>query len=178
MRKKVFASLLLVLLLTIVAGLSIVSAQTTSGAIRGTVYKDLDADGVCVGTGERVQSGIPVEFVSADGSTLVLNSGDDGTYGLVAAGLGTWQVTVKPGTGWMVTSEQIRQVTISTTNPEANNVDFCVAQVTASTETTGAVVLPASGAFVSPFFLIVGVTGLVFLAAGAVLLLKSRRATV
>ncbi len=176
MRKKVIISLLFVLLLTMVVGLSIVSAQT-SGAIRGTVYKDLDADGVCVGTGDPAQSGIPVEFVSADGNALVLNSGDDGTYGLVAAGLGTWQVTVKPGTGWIVTSELTRQVTISTTNPEANNADFCVAQVTAGTETAGAVVLPASGAIISPFLLIVGVTGLVFLAAGAVLLLKGRRAT-
>ena len=177
MRKKVMISLLVVLLLTMVAGLSIVSAQTTNGAIRGTVYNDLDANGVCVGTGEPVQSGIPVEFVSADGSTLVLNSGDDGTYGLVAVGLGTWQVTVKPGTGWIVTSEQTRQVTISTNNPEANNADFCVAQVTASTESTGAVVLPASGSIISPSLLIIGVTGLVFLAVGAVLLLKGRRAT-
>jgi hypothetical protein len=176
MRQKVFVSLLLVLLIIMVSSLSIASAQT-SGAIRGTVYKDLDANGVCVGTGDPVQSGIPVEFVSADGNALVLNSGDDGSYGLVAAGLGTWQVTVKPGTGWMVTSEQTRQVTISTTNPAANNVDFCVAQVTASTETAGAVVLPASGALISPSLLIVGVTGLVFLAAGAVLLLKGRRAT-
>lgn len=176
MRKKLFISLLVVLLFTMVAGLSIVSAQTTSGAIRGTVYKDLDANGVCVGTGEPVQSGIPVEFVSADGNALVLDSGDDGTYGLVAAGLGTWRVTVKPGSGWLVTSEQTRQVTIGTDNPEANNVDFCVAQVTASTETAGAVVLPASGASISPFLLIVAVTGLVFLTTGAVLLLKGHRA--
>lgn len=177
MRQKVIVSLLVVLLLTMVASLSIVFAQTTSGVIRGTVNKDLDANGVCVGTGEPGQSGIPVELVTADGSTLVLNTGDDGTYGLVAAGLGTWQVTVKPATGWHVTSDQTRQVTISTNNPEANNVDFCVAQVTASTEASGAAVLPASGALISPFLLIVGVTGLVFLAAGAVLLLKGRRAT-
>ena len=176
MRRKIFLSLLAVLLLTLVATISLVSAQST-GAIRGTVYNDLDANGVCVGTGEPGQSGIPIDFVIPDGSTtLVLTSGDDGTYGLVAAGYGTWQVTVKPGTGWLVTSEQTRQVTIGTNNPEANNIDFCVVQVTEGTETNGAATLPASGAFISPTLLIVGLAGLIFLAAGALLVLKGRRA--
>ena len=68
MRQKVLASLLLVLLLSMIGGLSIASAQT-SGAIRGTVYKDLDANGVCVATGEPVQADIAIEFVSDDGTS-------------------------------------------------------------------------------------------------------------
>lgn len=97
------------------------------GSIRGTVYEDKNNDGKCVGQNEPILSGIIIEFMSQDGqNTVFLESGSDGSYGLVAAGYGPWKVTAKPPAGYTISSAASQTVTISAEQPVALNVDFCV----------------------------------------------------
>jgi hypothetical protein len=174
MLRKVLIIFVVVLLLVVAT--TIVYGQTSSGTIAGTVYHDQNADGVCVGTGEPGLAGVPIDFVSDDGFTISLQSGTDGTYGLVAVGFGRWRVTARPGTGFTVTSQQTIEVILSAEQSVASAVDFCVAQGTVSTGGGGAVVLPESGAAVSPSLVAVGVFGVLFLALGSMLVYRGRRA--
>jgi hypothetical protein len=143
------------------------------GSIRGTVYEDLNADGRCVGTGEPALAGVTIQFVSNDGNaTVYLYSGDNGTYGLVAAGLGTWTVTAQPPAGHVVTSKNPLQVFLG---PEEDQqlvlgVDFCVYKGTTIVVppifippgvVAPPVFLPESGARVAP-----AVGGIMLLGAG------------
>ena len=99
------------------------------GSIRGKVYEDRNGDGVCSGTEDPAAVGIPIEFTSSDGQhTLYLQSGDDGTFGLVAAGLGTWTVTIRPPENFVATSNPVRQVTLTVEQRLITGVDFCVRQ--------------------------------------------------
>ncbi len=173
MLRKVLVIFMVVLLLVVAT--TIVYGQS-SGTIAGTVYHDQNADGVCVGTGEPGLTGVPVDFVSDDGFTISLQSGSDGTYGLVAVGFGRWRVSARPGSGFTVTSQQTIEVILSAEQPVASGADFCVAQGTVSTGGGGAVVLPESGAAVSPSLVAVGVFGVLFLALGSMLVYRGRRA--
>ncbi|GMQ77515.1 MAG: hypothetical protein BMS9Abin02_0003 [Anaerolineae bacterium] len=187
--KKVTLSFLIVIILiftlSTVASASYDSNQSSSstatlmfqtevrGSIRGTVYEDRNADGVCVGTGEPALGGINVQFVSDDGgSTVHLQSGPDGTYGLVAVGLGTWTVTAIPLTGFSVSSENPQVVFISAEQPDATGVDFCI--VKGSGSGGGSVVLPESGASIAPPLLIAALTGVSLVAAGAAFEIRRR----
>lgn len=102
--------------------------QQYNGSIRGTVYLDQNGDGVCVGTGEPTHPGVPIEFVSNDGNwTTYLQTGDDGTYGLVAAAYGTWQVSARPNANdFAVTSTPTLSVFISESEPTSLGNDFCI----------------------------------------------------
>ncbi|UCG26040.1 MAG: hypothetical protein JSW55_08670, partial [Chloroflexota bacterium] len=60
MRKRVWLTVLLVVLLLAI-GATAVQAQTVKGAIRGTVYHDTNADGVC-GDGDPTLASIPIDF--------------------------------------------------------------------------------------------------------------------
>lgn len=121
------------------------SGAPTHGTIQGGVYKDVNGDGVCVGSGvagEEPVANIDVEFVSSDEKTVItLYTGPDGRYGLVAAGFSYWGVTTKPGPDWIVTSEKTLYVPIYEDTLVATDVNFCIQQ--ARTVTT---FLPASGA--------------------------------
>lgn len=172
MWRKVLNISIVVLLL--VAATSVVYGQATSGTIRGTVYHDQNSDGVCVGTAEPGLAGVPITFVSDDGSTLSLLSGTDGSYGLVAVGFGRWRVSAAPGTGFIVTSQQTIEVSVSAEQPVAEGVDFCVTQGTTPTG-GGGTVLPESGAAISPTLAVVGVFGVLFLALGSYLVHRGRR---
>jgi hypothetical protein len=176
MWRKISLSLLVIGLLLIISPALSVSAQTNTGSIGGIVYNDLNGDGFCVGTGEPGQSGVPVEFIyTGSGTTLPLMTGVDGSYGIVSITLGTWQVTVKPGTGWRVTSQQTRQVTLTDTQPTVSGVDFCITQVPASGGGTSPPVLPESGADVAPALIAAAAVGAFLLMLGAGLILNSRR---
>lgn len=174
---KVWLRLALALLLSLILGVALVQAQAANGAIRGTVYEDIDANGVCIGTGEPGLANIPVEFMSDGGTVIVLQSGQDGTYGMVGVGNGTWQVTVKPGTGFLVTSQQSYSITVSDEVKTTAGVDFCVARVTDSTGDDGAL-LPESGASLPPALLVTAAVGAALIWAGVFALgigLKLRR---
>ena len=154
------------------------SGTGNRGSIRGTVYEDRNADGKCVGTGEPGLPGVTIEFVSTDGEAVVyLGSGDDGTYGLVAAGLGTWTVTAKAPEGWTVTSQNPIEAFLDTDRNLLLGVDFCVVRVTAiaGDGVTGVVVLPESGAAASPALIAALISGSSLMVAGAGLEWRRRR---
>ncbi len=183
MWRKIFLCLLALLVLALVAPIAVANAQGSNGSIRGTVYNDLNEDGFCVGTGEPGQPGVPVEFVNqAGGFTIPLMTGQDGSFGVVAIALGTWQVTVKPPSGWRVTSLQTINVTLTDTQPVAGGVDFCIAEGTGTdggtSGGTGGTTLPESGAAVSPSLLIAGVIGAMMLVVGAGFVLHSRKSSI
>ena len=141
MSKKLSIGLVLALLLTLMA--TAVQAQS-GGSIRGSVREDTNGDGKCTDGAAIV--GMTVEFKSthAEMVTVYLQSGDDGTYGLVAAGLGNWEVTAKPNSDYRITSEKTIPVFIDENQNLALGIDFC-AQKTSGTSSSGTTVLPQSG---------------------------------
>ncbi len=140
-----------------------------TGSIRGAVYRDANNDGLCVGTGESGLAGVPIRF--SNGATqLYLQSGGDGTFGLVASGLGTWTVAAEPSADQgVVTSAQSHSVTLTEEDDVATGVNFCV-----GTARAGSVVLPQSGAPARPWVWIAAAVGLLFVVAGLVMLLRQR----
>jgi len=116
----------------------------THGTIQGLVYRDVNGDGVCVGSGidgEEPMPNIDIEFVSSDEQTVItLYTGPDGRYGLAAAGFSYWSVTAKPSPEWIVTSEKTLYVPIYEDSRSATGVNFCIQPL--QTVTT---FLPASG---------------------------------
>jgi hypothetical protein len=189
---KIILALLVALAGILTAGAQVLRAQDDTGAISGTVFRDINGNGQCTNEDEPTVSGIALQLVNRDDNTIVnLTSGAGGFYELVNASLGTWQVTVNPGAGWRVTSPQTRQVLISENEPDVEEVDFCIVQDTAATATTTATatpappststptpsqpVLPESGAPVAPGLLLAGGAGLLFLFAGAILFAYTRR---
>ena len=132
MNKILRTALLITLLLSI--SVTLVYAQTSEprGEVHGVVYEDVNGDGVCVNTGvngEDPVANIDLEFVSSDEATVVpLYTGDDGSYGLVAAGLSVWRVTVKPDPSiWTVTSENPLYATVAEdTGLVQTDINFCI----------------------------------------------------
>ncbi len=178
MRKRIWFTVLLVLLVLAI-GATAVQAQT-NGAIRGTLYQDANADGIC-GAGDPTISGVPVDFTPDGGQTITLVSGSDGTYGLASVTLGTWRVSARPLEGWVTTSLTPIVVVLSAGQPTSENVNFCLAQGTTSSPTPTPVppptTLPESGAFLPPTLLAAAVLGAVLLFAGMGLIVRERRAT-
>lgn len=132
MKKVLLIGLTLVLLMGVLA--SVVSAYDEKhGTIRGAVYQDVNSDGKCVNTGvagENPISGVSLEFVSGDGKhTIHLYTGANGTYGLANAGFSNWKVTARPSSDWVITSLNPQYAFIDQNQPEALNVNFCVAKV-------------------------------------------------
>ena len=147
-------------------------AQDQTGTFSGTVYRDINANGVCVNEGEpRVAANIPMELVADDEGELVrITTAADGTYAYSTDALGLWRVTVVPGSGWRVTSQQTLEVVLTTDSLNAHNIDFCIIEVEQSSG-GGGTTLPESGAAVAPTLLMAGTIGFVLIAAGAGLLL-------
>lgn len=193
MRNRVLIFSVVIILLLLITGTVAAFAQTSGGAILGSVYNDLDANGVCVGTGEPGLPGIVVEFANTEAAIqTALQTNENGSYGYTAAGFGTWNVTVRTPDGWRSTAQQTRQVVLTSTQPVAAGLDFCITQGSdtgdsggsdgsdgsdGSGDTNGAVTLPESGAPVAPALLIAMVIGLGLLVVGAGLLVYSRRAS-
>ena len=146
-------------------------ALDVRGSIRGTLYEDKNGDGKCVNTGEPVLAGIPINFVSNDGQTSVrLFSGDNGTYGLVSAGLGTWRVTADPPAPWVVTSRKTVEAFLGENQRLVLGVDFCLSK-------TGGVrptVMPAAGAAVAPLLVWAALVGVALIAAGTGIEIRRR----
>lgn len=185
----VIASLFTGLLLLALAGL--VQAQDQErGSIRGSVYRDVNGDGFCVNTGvqgEDPVANVPIEFVSSDEATVVtLKTGEDGTYGLVAAGQSIWRVTAKPAaTDGIVSSENPRFAPVL---PDSGliqtGVNFCIAGGTVAGGGVGNAVivlpvLPESGAAhvegIPSIVTLFGALGATFLLLGTALEWRRRR---
>ena len=149
-KNSVIYTLLSLIIFLFAAGLA--TAQEERGEIHGAIYIDVDGDGVCVNTGiegEDPVVGVPIEFVSSDEAVVInLETGDDGTYGLVAAGQSIWRVTAMPdSTEWTVTSENpLYPPVLPETGLIQTDVNFCVSNGTVSNSGGDAViVLPESG---------------------------------
>lgn len=172
MRRLLSISLLVVVALALLlAGAAQAQEDGASGSIRGTVYRDANNDGLCVGTGESGLAGVPIRF--SNGATqLYLQSGSDGSFGLVASGLGTWTVAAEPSADQgVVTSAQSRSVTLTEENPMATGVDFCV-----GTARSSSVVLPQSGAPARPGLWMAAIAGALLVGVGLALLVRERLA--
>jgi len=175
MKRKMWLSVLALFLFTLSAVYYPLLAQETTGSIRGTVFRDVNSNSVCTDEGEPAVAGIPVELVDDATRTIVrLQTGADGTYILSQAAMGRWQVTVAPGTGWRVTSQQTREIVLTTDAPEAAVVNFCIVEVTESTGGSGGTTLPESGAPVAPGLLGIAAAGFALMAVGIGLLLRGR----
>lgn len=205
MSQKLRISLLLGLLLTLITGVLTAEAQdaprptptpisrppvqtggtTTSGvpnkSIRGSVYIDMNSDGVCVNSG--VAGEVPVQFINIDfvssaGEKLAtLQSGENGTYGFVDVGNSYWEVKADPDNTWVVTSQNPIYVPIGDDNPVQTGVDFCVQKADTYKKPTsgtnsGSALLPEAGAAAQPtgstalLFVAISGMGLVLLGAG------------
>ena len=142
-----------------------------NGTIRGTIYGDTNKDGFCADSGEPALPNVPVEFVfQQDGTSLTFTSGPDGRFGLTAAQFGDWTITVKPPTGFYVSSGNPVMVTISESQPEVDGVDFCVATLAS----TGPITLPESGAIIGPS-IYAGIGALLILIGVAVEIRRRRK---
>ena len=150
-------------------------AQDQTGTISGTVYRDLNANGVCVNEGEpRVAANIPMELVADDVGELVrITTAADGTYAYNTDAQGLWRVTVVPGESWRVTSQQTLEVVLTVDSVDVTSIDFCIIEVDQSSG-GGGTTLPESGAPVAPALLMASTIGFVLIAAGAGLLLFNR----
>jgi hypothetical protein len=193
--RNAFVSTLLVtlLFLTAAARTQDTLAQDDNGSISGAVFRDINENGLCTDEDEPGVVGIPLQLVNRDDNTIVnLTSGGEGFYELVDASMGTWQVTVNPGASWRVTSQQTQQAVVDEDEPDVEEIDFCIVQVTSATATntpapapvptqalvptaTPSPVLPESGAAVSPAILSSAVLGLLLLLLGAGLFVRARR---
>lgn len=210
MSQKLRISLLLGLLLTLITGVLTAEAQDTprptptpiskppvqtggttgdvpNKSIRGSVYIDVNSDGVCVNSG--VAGEVPVQFINIDftssaGEKLAtLQSGENGTYGFADVGDSYWEVKADPDNTWVVTSQNPIFVPIGNDNPTQTGVDFCVQKAdtykkpAAGGSGSGGVLLPEAGAAQpagSMALLFVAVSGMGLVLLGAGLKLRER----
>ncbi len=152
-----------------------VQAQDQSGSISGTVYRDLNLNGLCASEDEpKVAANIPLELVSDDAGELIrISSAADGTHAFTTDTLGLWSVTILPGQGWRVTSQQTLEVVLSIDNPDATNIDFCIIEID-QTGGGGGTTLPESGFIVSTPLLLAAAIGFILVTIGTIMLLVGR----
>lgn len=174
MKKSVPISLLLVFLLTLSVG--ILQAQEEHGFIQGRVYKDVNGDGKCVGTGIAGEVPIPnvnVQFTNSDGEVVITHySGPEGIFGLVRAGFSWWEVKVLPPTGWFVTSQPTVFVPVFEDSLSHDNVNFCLSE---GAPARVVALLPQSGVAANNTALtLTAVFGLILVLTGAALEIRRR----
>ena len=174
MKKKWLIGFIVALVLSMsITVLASAQDDARDGSIRGTVYLDENGNGKCVDEGEPIHPGVPIEFVSDDGKwSTYLQTGDDGTYGLVSAGYGTWQVSARPNANdFVVTSEPTIAVFVGSEEKLALNINFCIQAtdgvITTRNATSNAVLPQAGGGFNNNFYILAAIIGLAFLSAGA-----------
>ncbi len=192
--KARFTSMVLILVL-LATSTAVVLAQDAGGTLLGSVFNDQDANGQCVGTGERGMQGVVVTFSNTQAAIqTAMATNQEGSFGYSSAGYGTWNVTIQPPDGWYVSSQDTRQTALTSTQPVVTGLDFCVAQGTnpavgsgttkasliaplsSKTAASGsAMTLPESGAPIAPGLLAAGLAAVGLLALGMVLYIYSRR---
>jgi hypothetical protein len=160
-------------------GVGRAAAQVPNGSISGTVYLDANQDGTCAATGEPGPAGIAIEFLAGDNFTRVYRETDGaGNFVLLAAGFGTWNVTVMPGGAYDVTGEATRQVVVTQEVPHVAGIVFCiVASADGGSGEDGGTVLPGTGAALGPGIMAAGIAGVALIAIGLGLIGLSRRRT-
>lgn len=136
----------LMFLLSLLWGNTVMAQDDKLGTIQGYVYQDVNGDGKCVDTGvegEVPVENITVEMISSDKQTvLTFTTGPDGRYGSYATGHSYWEINVKPGSEWVITSAKTLYAPIDNDNRVATGIDFCLQKAATGT----VVLLPTSGA--------------------------------
>lgn len=187
-QKRGFGFLLSAVILVMLLFTAVAQAQDSdTGYITGAVYRDVNADGLCIDTGvegEDPVEGIPIEFVSSDEATVVtLTTADNGTYGLADAGESYWRVSAKPDAAkYTVTSENpLFAPVFPADGLVQTGYNFCVSDgafVPGNGNTNAVIILPESGAAATGNSNIVvwiaAVFGLALIAVGAALEIKRR----
>lgn len=144
MKKNILFTL--VFLLSLLWGNAVMAQDENLGTIQGHVYQDVNGDGKCVETGvegEVPVENITIEMVSSDKQTiLTFTTGPDGRYGSFATGHSYWEINVKPGSEWVITSAKTLYAPIDHDNRVATGIDFCLQKAATGT----VVLLPTSGA--------------------------------
>ena len=149
MIKRVSIGILMITTLLVSAGFVLAQGSEARGSIRGAIYEDVNGDGICVNSGvagENPVAGVDIEFVSSDEAVVItLQTGSDGTYGLVAAGQSIWRVTAKPdANAWVVTSENpLYPPVLPETGLDQMDVNFCIQKGGTG---NAVIILPESGA--------------------------------
>jgi hypothetical protein len=118
---------------------SLNQSSDAKGSIRGTVYEDTNLDFQCTGDDTGL-AGVPVTFTQYGYEAATLNTGADGTYGIVALKFGWWDVTITAPTGYRVVGADMLSVNIeggSHASETVTNVNFCVTKGTAPATPTG-----------------------------------------
>ena len=181
---KVFIAITIILLALLGSAL-VINAQEEFGTIRGTVYRTENPNSTCTEAGLPGEPGVPLQFVNRDNETTInQSSSGDGSYAFTASSEGIWQVTVNPGAGWSVRTEQTRQVVITEDVPDHEEIDFCIIRVTDPTPTITPTTAPAptpipptlpeSGAPLAPTLILAAGLGILFLLAGVWLFVYAR----
>ncbi len=133
--KKILGFGLASLLLFLLAGVALARPLPGEerGTIRGGLYEDLDGDGRCLNT--TIEDKIPVPGVdihfNLNATSISLYSGSDGTYGLIPAGQGAWQVQAVPDPDrWIVTSPNPLAALVTKENGLVQtNLNFCLLRI-------------------------------------------------
>jgi hypothetical protein len=157
MQKQTGMRLIIIILVALLlGGTAVATAQSEErGNIQGMVYEDIDGDGLCIDTGvegEDPLGGIDVEFTSSDEETVItLYSGNEGIFGLFAAGQSYWKVEAKPPEGYVVTSENPLYAPVFPADGlSQTGYNFCVSTnenaAKADAANQAVIVLPQSGA--------------------------------
>lgn len=169
MSHKLKVALLLGLLLSLMVGVVGANAQRATptprprpgqdngggtelpGTIMGSVYQDVNSDGLCYNTGvagEGPLTGVTVQFVNSDGGIIIDQYSDpNGNFGLYQAGQSYWKVTAMPSSEWRVTSQNPLYAPIDADNRSVTDVIFCVQKAsTYRAPSGGSVLLPVAGA--------------------------------
>jgi hypothetical protein len=168
MKRIITVLALLVLFVGLTAVTHQAQAQSDEGLvyISGLVYEDTNGDGRCLDTGESPLADMPIVLspVNSD-DTFYHRSGADGRYQADGLRWGSWEVTLAPSSGYVVTSDNPLNVFVHNTEAGKDSVNFCVSKSDAVT-----VLLPVSGSQ-SPMPLVlmaVAVLGFGFIVAGSV----------
>ena len=175
---------IMIILMAVLGSALVINAQEEAGTISGTVYRTTNASGTCTEDGLPGEPGVPLQFVNRDEElTINQSASGDGSYEFSASTEGIWQVTVNPGQGWRVLTQQTRQVENTEANSDHEEIDFCIIRVTEAPTPTAVPptqptpippVLPESGAAVAPTLLLAAGLGFLFLFAGGWLFVYSR----
>lgn len=161
------------------------AADKLPGTIMGSVYQDVNSDGVCYNTGvagEGPIANVTVQFVNSDGGIVIDQYSDpNGNFGLYQAGQSYWKLTALPSAEWRVTSQNPLYAPLDEDNRAVTGLVFCVQKAsTYRAPTTGSVLLPVAGAPAqttttgTPLNLLAFV-GLAFIAIGWGLRLRQNR---
>lgn len=197
LKHKVWITATVTILLLLATSSAVVLAQDTGGTIKGKVFYDLDANGQCVGTGERGMQGVVVTFTNTQAAIQsAIATDQEGSFGYTSAGYGTWNITVQSPDGWYVSSQETRQTALTSNQPVVTGLDFCIAQgkgpgaggtttkasllgpLSSKTAASGsAMTLPESGAPIAPGLMIAGLAAIGLLTLGMGLYIYSRRST-